>query len=83
MDVDEAGGDDLTGRIELLPGVGDVADRDDAPVVDADVGAPLRGPRAVDDDPLPDGEVDHGAVRERRSSAVAVESTSPPTTATP
>jgi hypothetical protein len=83
VDVDESGRDDLARRVELAPRVRDDADRDDAPSIDADVGAPLPGSRAVHDDPAADREVDHDAFRVLRSSAVAVASSSPSTTTTP
>ena len=37
----------------------DVADGDDPPALDGDVAAERRGSRAVDDERVPDEEVDH------------------------
>ena len=45
VDVDEAGRDDLARGVDLGPASGTVADRDDAPVADADVGSAALGCR--------------------------------------
>jgi hypothetical protein len=83
VDVDEPRRDHLAGRIDLLPRLRNLTDRDDAAAVDADVRALLGGARPVDDHPVPHGEVDHAAFRPRRASAVAIASMSPSTTTTP
>ena len=50
VDVDEAGGDDLAGGVDLAPGgAADLADLDDAVAVDRDVALEGRRARAVDD----------------------------------
>ena len=64
-----------------VPASGTVADRDDAPVADADVGGAALGAGAVDDDAVADREVD--AHRAARSSRVASTSTRPSAITTP
>ncbi len=60
VDVDEAGRDDAAGRIDRLPGVlVDLADGDDAAVLDADIGANARAPGAVDHGAAADLKVEH------------------------
>jgi hypothetical protein len=60
--VDEAGRDDLAGRVDDLGRVlGDVADGDDAAVTNADVGAPRGRAGAVDHRAAADHDVEHAA----------------------
>ena len=58
--VDEARRDDETRRVDDLGRVlVDRADGNDAPVADADVGAPRRRARAVDEQAAADQRVEH------------------------
>ena len=60
VDVDEAGRDHAPAGVDRLLGLlGDIADGDDPPVSDADVGAAPRPPRAVDDLATSDHAVEH------------------------
>ena len=58
--VDEARADDAPGGVDHALGAlaVDVADRDDPPALDRDVAAERRGARAVDDERVPDEEVE-------------------------
>ena len=83
MDVDEARCDDLADGVDLALGHGHLTHEDDASALDAHVGPTLLGSRAVDDDAVSHGKVDHAALRAARSSAVDVASSSPATITTP
>jgi hypothetical protein len=57
--VDEAGGDDEPADVDALACViGDIADRRDAAVTNADVAAARRRAGAVDDAPAPEDQVE-------------------------
>ena len=60
VDVDEAGRDDEPGRVDAVGAVSrrDLANRLDASALDADVGAPRRRARAVDDQAAGDDDVE-------------------------
>jgi hypothetical protein len=62
--VDEAGADDLAGRVDDLLGGGgaDAADGRDAVAADSDVGVDPRQPRPVHDSAVADEDVEHGRV---------------------
>ena len=63
VDVDEARCDDLAGGVDGALGVAvDLADGDDAAVLDADVGAAARCAGAVDDVAAPDDQIEHGTL---------------------
>src|SRR4029079_9322756 len=58
--VDEAGRDDHVAGVDRLVGVFiDLADRDDAAVANADIGALTGCPGAVDDGAAPDHGIEH------------------------
>ncbi len=58
--IDEAGRHDLAGRIQRLARVlGNLADRDDPAVLDADVPAVARSPAAIDDGAAGDLQIEH------------------------
>ena len=66
VDVDEAGNDQRTARVELAVARDAVTDRDDPPAGDADVSPPPRRTRPVDDRPTADDELGaHGRVSGR------------------
>jgi hypothetical protein len=63
VDVDEAGGDEPPGRVDLLSTLGvDPPDRGDATVVDGDVGVDCRSAGAVDDRAPADHEIMHSDI---------------------
>ena len=64
MGVDEAGGDYQAAGVDFLSRFfGDFADRDDAPVTDADVRGARGRAGAIDQGPVPDDGVEHGGLR--------------------
>ena len=62
VDVDEARRDDPAGRVDRLACIlGDLADGDDAPVLDADVALKARCAAAIDDRAAGDLQIQHVA----------------------
>ena len=75
VDVDEAGSDELAGRVELLRRRLDLSDPLDPPVRDRDVGADGIGAGAVEDGPVSDDQRRQSLPRERRLASVPSSST--------
>src|SRR5206468_6499008 len=71
VEVDEPRGDDRAARIEdpARTGGAEPADRRNPTAADADVGAIALRARAVDDDPVPDHDVEHGVLRHPAATA--------------
>ena len=81
VNIDEAGGDDLAGRVDLARRLADLADNDDPVAPKAHVGPKRLTPRAVDHQAVSDRDVDaHGPPR---TAVVASRSTRPSTITTP
>ena len=66
VDVDEAGGDDLAGGVDLLGRLGHGSDRHDPTSAQADVGQDRLGSGAVDDEAVADCDFDAHGLSSRR-----------------
>jgi hypothetical protein len=63
MEIDETRGDDTPGSLDLvLPGLGDLPDDGDDPLVDCDVSPEGLSAGPIDDKATPDHKIMHGVL---------------------